>query len=237
MEMVSSAILFGIVLSFILIGPVFFMLLETSISRGWKAAITLDLGVLSADLLCISIAYYGSKDLAGIIQNTPSVYVFGGFFIFIYGMLMFISKPNLKMRHVSIANRNYIKTFFNGFLLNILNIGVIVFWFFIVGTVVIQYPEKNDAFLYMAIVLGTFFGIDLLKIILAQKVKEKLTLRRIFYFKKTIGFVLIIFGIIVALKGFGVFANIDEQIEDKIQKGMSHDKGERTIGINTFQIF
>lgn len=216
MEMVTSAILIGFILSLVLIGPVFFLLLETSVSRGWKAAITLNLGVITADILCIFIAYYGSKDLALAIQNNPSIYIFGGFFILIYGVIMFITKPNLKMRNVNIVNRNYFRTFMNGFLLNILNIGVIVFWFFIVSTVVIQYPKTEDTFLYMGIVLATFFGIDLGKIFLAQKVKESFTMRRIFYLKKTIGFILIIFGIIVVLKGFGVFEQIDRQIENKL---------------------
>lgn len=216
MELVSSAILIGFILSLVLIGPVFFLLLETSVSRGWKAAITLNLGVITADLLCIFIAYYGSKDLALAIQNNPSIYIFGGFFILIYGVIMFITRPNLKMRNVNVVNRNYFRTFMNGFLLNILNIGVIVFWFFIVSTVVIQYPKTEDTFLYMGIVLATFFGIDLGKIFLAQKVKESFTMRRIFYLKKTIGFILIIFGIIVVLKGFGVFEQIDRQIENKL---------------------
>src|SRR5690606_19609960 len=213
MELVTSAILIGFILSLILIGPVFFMLLETSVSRGWKAAITLDLGVITADVLCILVAYYGSKDLAGKIKEEPSIFIFGGFFIFIYGLIMYISKPNFKLRNLSILNRNYFKLFMNGFLLNILNIGVIVFWFFIVGTVVIQYPDQRDVLMYMGIVLATFFIIDLFKIFLAHKVKESFTVRRIFYLKKTIGFILMIFGIIVILKGFGVFANIDEQIE------------------------
>lgn len=216
MELVTSAILIGFILSLILIGPVFFLLLETSVSRGWKAAITLDLGVITADILCILIAYFGSKDLALAIQNNPSIYIFGGFFILIYGLVMYVSKPNVKMRNINVVNRNYFKTFMNGFLLNILNIGVIVFWFFIVSTVVIQYPKTEDTFLYMGIVLATFFSIDLLKIFLAQKVKESFTVRRIFYLKKTIGFILIIFGIIVVLKGFGVFEQIDQQIEKKL---------------------
>ena len=50
MDLVSSAILIGILLSLILIGPVFFLLLETSVSRGWKAAIILNLGVIAADI-------------------------------------------------------------------------------------------------------------------------------------------------------------------------------------------
>lgn len=213
MELVTSAILIGFILSLILIGPVFFLLLETSISRGWKAAIVLDLGVITADILCISVAYFGSKDLALAIQNNPSIYIFGGFFIFIYGLIMSITKPNLKMRNVSVLGRNYLKTFMNGFLLNILNIGVIVFWFFIVSTVVMQYPRENDFLLYMSVVLGTFFIIDLLKILLAHKVKSEFTFRRVFYFKRTVGLILLVFGIIVVLKGFGVFAVIDERIE------------------------
>ena len=223
MELVTSAILIGIILSLILIGPVFFMLLETSVSRGWKAAIVLDLGVITADILCILIAYYGSKDLAVAIQNNPSIYIFGGFFILIYGLIMFISKPNFKMRNVNLINQNYIKTFMNGFLLNILNIGFIVFWFFIVSTIVIQYPKKEDTLMYMGIVLATFFCIDLGKIFLAHKVKESFTIRRIFWFKKTIGFILMLFGIIVIMKGFGAFEKLDERIENSIQKGVSHE--------------
>ncbi len=223
MELVTSAILIGILLSLILIGPVFFMLLETSVSRGWRAAIVLDLGVISADVFCILIAYFGSKDLALAIQNNPSIYIFGGFFILIYGMIMFISKPNFKMRNLNLVNQNYFKTFMNGFLLNILNIGVIVFWFFIVSTIVIQYPREEDTLLYMGIVLATFFIIDLGKIFLAQKVKDSFTVRRIFWFKKTIGFILMIFGIIVVMKGFGAFDKIDQRIENQIQKGVSHE--------------
>jgi threonine/homoserine/homoserine lactone efflux protein len=224
MELVTSAILIGVLLSLILIGPVFFMLLETSISRGWKAAITLDLGVICADIFCILIAYYGSKDLALAIQNNPSIFIFGGFFILIYGLMMYISKPNFKMRNVNIVNKNYFKTFINGFFLNLLNIGVIVFWFFIVSTVIIQYPKEEDTFLYMVIVLITFFCIDLIKIFLAQRVKESFTIRRVFFFKKSIGFILMIFGVVVILKGFGVFAKIDQQIENKIQRGVSYEK-------------
>ncbi len=224
MGLIESAILIGVVLSLVLIGPVFFLLLETSVSRGWKAAITLNLGVITADILCIAVAYYGSKDLALAIQNNPSIYIFGGFFILIYGLVMFISKPNFKMRNVNLINQNYFKTFMNGFLLNILNIGVIVFWFFIVSTIVIQYPKEEDTLLFMGIVLTTFFCIDLGKIFLAQKVKESFTMRRIFWFKKTIGLILMGFGIIVVLKGFGVFSEINEKIENRIQKGVTHEK-------------
>jgi len=54
---IISAIPLGFFLSF-MIGPVFFVLLETSVVKGFKAAIILDLGVVLADVIFILIAYF-----------------------------------------------------------------------------------------------------------------------------------------------------------------------------------
>jgi threonine/homoserine/homoserine lactone efflux protein len=52
----------GIFLSF-MIGPVFFILIETSITKGFRAALTFDLGVVLGDIFFIGIAYLGSYRL------------------------------------------------------------------------------------------------------------------------------------------------------------------------------
>jgi threonine/homoserine/homoserine lactone efflux protein len=56
---ILAAIPLGVLLSF-LIGPVFFVLLETSVTKGFRAALVFDLGVLLADILFILIAYFSS---------------------------------------------------------------------------------------------------------------------------------------------------------------------------------
>ena len=55
-------ILYFIFLSF-LIGPVFFVLLETSAVKGFRAALVFDLGVVFADIVFILIAYFSSYKL------------------------------------------------------------------------------------------------------------------------------------------------------------------------------
>ena len=55
-DLILKGVVTGFVLS-IMIGPVFFVLLETSIKKGVRAALALDLGVLLSDLLYILIAY------------------------------------------------------------------------------------------------------------------------------------------------------------------------------------
>ncbi len=53
---ILTAIPLGIFLSF-LIGPVFFVLLETSAVKGFRAALAFDFGVILADIVFILIAY------------------------------------------------------------------------------------------------------------------------------------------------------------------------------------
>ena len=53
---ILTAIPFGIILAFT-IGPVFFVLLETSATKGFKSALIFDCGVILADILFILIAF------------------------------------------------------------------------------------------------------------------------------------------------------------------------------------
>lgn len=220
MELIFSAILIGFVLSTILIGPVFFLLIETSIRKSWKSAVTLDLGVIAADILCIAAAYYGSKDFADYVTTHPKfyrIYIIAGFFVIIYGIFMYFSRPKLHLENdEQLVSKNYLRTFFNGFVMNLLNIGVIVFWFVIVSSIMIKYPYPSDFVLYMGVVLLTYFFIDLAKIFLAGKLQKRINDDMVFRIRKGVGICLLVFGIIISLKGFGFFKEIDRKIENKL---------------------
>ena len=72
LELILSAVGLGIMLSLVFIGPIFFLLIETSFTRGPRHALALDLGVILADITCIVAAYYSSHDLVTIIDRHPS---------------------------------------------------------------------------------------------------------------------------------------------------------------------
>lgn len=57
LELILSAVGLGLMLSLVFIGPIFFLLVETSFSRGPRHALALDFGVISADILCIIAAF------------------------------------------------------------------------------------------------------------------------------------------------------------------------------------
>jgi len=97
----KNALLIGFFMAF-MIGPVFFMLIQTSILKGARAAIAFDLGVIIGDLTFILIAYYGSRPLLEKIKDDPRLFFIGGFVLIIYGLITYFDKENKKR-----SNRKY----------------------------------------------------------------------------------------------------------------------------------
>ena len=215
-ELIFSAIGLGLMISLVLIGPVFFLLIETSLSRGHRHALALDLGVITGDVLLIMVAFFSSHDLLDIIDRHPSFYRITAFIILIYGLYMIMSKARLHMAgEEKLISSNYLRTFLNGFLLNVINIGVVVFWLITVISIRKQYPETGEFVIYMAVVLATFFTIDLLKIYLARLFHDKVSATLVNKIRAFVGSILLIFSIIIFLKSFGMFKEVENRIENR----------------------
>jgi len=203
---IKNAALFGFFLAF-MIGPVFFMLIQTSILKGARAAIAFDVGVLLGDVAFILIAYYGSKNLLEEIKDDPRLFFIGGFILIIYGVITYLDKsdkkeveaPDIK---IPIEN-NYLKLLLKGFFLNFINIGVLAFW---LGLIVVIGPtldmNPNHIFWYFFTIIISYFITDLGKIFLAKQLKSKLTPMVIYKIKRGMGVLLIVFGTLLMLKGF-----------------------------------
>jgi threonine/homoserine/homoserine lactone efflux protein len=204
----KNAFLIGFFMAF-MIGPVFFMLIQTSILKGTRAAITFDLGVILGDLSFILIAYYGSRSLLEKIKDDPRLFFIGGMVLIVYGMITYFDKENKKeaienssMINVHIKN-NYLKLFVKGYFLNFINIGVLAFW---LGIVLVVGPtlkmNQSAIFWYFGTILFSYFITDLGKIFLAKKLTNKMTVPVIYRVKKIMGIILIVCGVFLMLKGF-----------------------------------
>lgn len=219
LELIFSAVGLGFMLSLVFIGPIFFLLIETSFSRGPKHALSLDFGVIAADILCIFAAYFASEDLINLIDQHPGFYRITSLIIFVYALYMMNSKTKM---HISgeekLIGQNYFKTFINGFLLNILNIGVILFWLVTVISVRNSYPKTNEFIFYIVLVIATYLSIDLLKIFLAKQFHYKLTQKLANTIRKTVGIILILFSLLIFLQSFKKFNQFDKRLEKAEQK-------------------
>lgn len=216
LELIFYAIGLGIMLSLVFIGPIFFLLIETSLSRGPRHALALDLGVVAADILCIVASYYSSQDIIQIIDQYPSFYRISAFIIFIYGIFMLVSRTKMHLSgEKTLISQNYWKTFLNGFLLNILNIGVVLFWLGTVVSIRKNYPDTGLFLLYISIVILTYLGIDLLKIYLAKTFQQKLNQQVANKIRKGVGVILLIMSGFIFLQSFDKFNPLNQKLESQ----------------------
>lgn len=191
-----------------MIGPVFFVLLETSAVKGFRAAFVFDLGVVTADILFITLAYFSSYRLILSIKNDPAIYIFGGILMLTYGIISFLkikkATKNLDENLViEITKNNYLSLFFKGFLLNFINVGVLLFWFLILITFGPKLElESSRMIVFFSTVIGTYLFVDTGKIILAKQLKHKMTPNNILKIKKIISILLVAFGLVLMFQGW-----------------------------------
>ena len=203
---IISAIPLGFFLSF-MIGPVFFVLLETSVVKGFRAAIIFDLGVVLADIIFILIAYFSSYRLIESIKDDPALFIFGGLVMLTYGIISFVknnkdSKKGIDEDPTELAKNNYLSLFIKGFFLNFINIGVLGFWLAILITIGPQLELKASRMItFFATLIITYFITDIFKILLAKQLRNKLNPKNILRIKKFISIVLIISGIFILSQG------------------------------------
>lgn len=192
----------------VMIGPVFFVLIETSISKGIKAALFFNSGVLTGDVVFILVAYLSSYQLIQRIKDDPLLFITGGLIMTVYGIFSLWYLRNSKSIQneskvvVKLNKKNYLGLFVKGFLLNFINIGVLGFWLGVIITVTPRLEmETSRIILFFAAVILFYFLIDLVKISLANQLKKKLTTEVIFSIKKYTSVSLIVFGVVLTFQG------------------------------------
>ena len=203
------AIPIGIVLAFT-IGPVFFTVLETSISKGVKAAIFVDIGVVLSDVVFFIIAFFSTNSLLNSIkENTGSWYFLGGVLLVAYAGISLIkiiqekNNPENKQGAEIKSSPNLVKMVVKGFLLNIINVVVLFYW---VGIILYFGPQldmdESKIYFFFLLIIATYFSIDLGKIYLAQQLKKQLTDVVIKTIKIVVNSFIVICGMFLIFKSF-----------------------------------
>lgn len=223
------ASLYGFLLAFA-VGPVFFTLIETSITKGFKAGVFFDLGAMFADIIFILIAYFSTSKILERVKDDPGLLIFGGAVLIAYGIISYIrtAKSFIKIvrEHYAVkVKKDLGGLFLKGFLLNFVNFGVLAGW---IGTIIMANAltsSENGVFLFLTTVLVTFFVTDLVKITLAKRLKSKMTPRFIYKTKKWVSILIMLFGVVLLLQGI---------FPDEVQKGLDRiPSPKERIEVNT----
>lgn len=177
--MIGEPILEGVKLGLLLsmmIGPVFFALMTTSLAHGFRQSAILAFGVLVSDLIYVFGSYLGVHFLKKIPAIDDYLGLVGGVILIGFGINFMVKKV------IPISGENLVvkpkkrKAFFQGVGINGINPFVMLFWLSIASMVSIKsfwgMPER--IFFYSSLLL-TIFGIDILKAFLASSLRSILS--------------------------------------------------------------
>lgn len=195
----------GFVLS-LLLGPTFFLIIETSIKHGIKSALFLDLGVLVADIIFIIIAFTFFREIPLLEKHENTLAFAGGVIFILFGAYTFAkggTKKHSENEPIQ-AGQKYLRNFLKGFILTLVNIGILFYWF---GVMALGYTKNKyddqQITVYLVCILVVFFGIDTVKIFGAGQIRKIVTPELLQKFNWVVGVIMSIFGLFMIVKGFG----------------------------------
>jgi threonine/homoserine/homoserine lactone efflux protein len=205
---IYEGILLGLFVAFS-IGPAFFALINTGIHHGFKAGATVALGIFFSDLffiaITVSLIHFGMSDVITNPKHQAFMGVVGGIVLIVYGVIHFIQKDvkNQADTEIIIESPNTFSLLSKGFLLNLFNPFVWVFWMATSTAISSKYDFNILHILTFYIsTLSIVLGTDLLKTFVGHKIKEKLNAVILLRIRQVTGVFLIAFGLYLIYKVF-----------------------------------
>lgn len=202
---IISGIVFGLILS-VMVGPVFFTLIQTSLQEGFKAGSHFALGAMLSDTTYIMLGYFfASKlDLTG--DNKTIFGICGGILLISFGVYQYFKKVKLAemdKKEKAIHARYTLQ----GFVLNAANPAVLLFWLSVLGQVKLKVRyETIHEVLFFSCCLIAVFSSDLLKAYGAHKIKKILKPIVLTWINRIAGLILFGYGCWMIGKAIGWWA-------------------------------
>lgn len=209
MQAFLNGISWGLFLS-ILIGPIFFALIQAAIEKGFRAGLMVGLGIWFSDLLFIALIYWG---ISSVIAWTewdgfkPTIGIFGGLVLIAFGVgtLWTKSSPVLldkKEKNTSTAKTtSYLSLWLKGFLVNTINPFTLLFWIGLLSSIAGKPNFDNtQALFFFSGILGTIIFTDSIKIALAKFIRQWMTLHHILWMRRISGLAFLLFGLVMIVR-------------------------------------
>jgi threonine/homoserine/homoserine lactone efflux protein len=208
MNALYEGIILGFTLAFVFgFGPAFFALIQTAIHRGFWSGILLAFGIFLNDLVIVVLGLLGSVNVIKGSENYQLMGIIGGAVLIIFGIVTYTRKKASKGSDAN-GNGNPHGLIFivKGFLLNLLNPFVWIFWLTVIVSATATYKANtNSLMLFFGGTLGVVLFSDIFKVFMASKLTNFINDKFLNRINKLAGIALVLFGaflIVRAVFGF-----------------------------------
>jgi threonine/homoserine/homoserine lactone efflux protein len=205
MDVLFDGIKMGFLLA-ILVGPLFFALVQTGVEEGFRAGAMVGAGIWVSDASFVVLVYSGLSYIRQIVEGeafTVTVGIGGSIILVVFGLGALLVKPPAFQLGSSNPTRHtpYYKLWLRGFLINTVNPFTIFFWMGLMSTLLIRDNiSGGDAVVFFAGLLGTIVVTDVLKVVLAKRIRKWMKYKHVLLMRRVSGAALLIFGVILLLR-------------------------------------
>ena len=201
-EAIVSGLTLGLVLA-ISVGPVIFTIIKQSLVNGKEGGFCFVVGVWLSDIVLVIISNAFSEVVRNLMVYEKPLGLIGSAFLILMGVFyVFFKKIKLQASSddtiVRFRKRDMAKIFSSGFLINTLNPNVFIFWLATATNFAIKYSFEQRMVIF-TVCLALNIAADILKVLMAGKLRSRLTLHNISVINKISGTLLIGFGIALLL--------------------------------------
>lgn len=195
-----AALLKGIVLGLMLsisVGPVIFSIIKQSINNGHKGGFAFIAGVSASDIALVVVSNIFTELFGSLLDYKTAIGIGGSALLIALGVYVtFFKKLKLNqdgLQVISLNTHDYIKIFLAGFFMNALNPTVIGFWLLTSTSLLIE--SLNYRLVVFLTCLLVVAGFDIAKVMLAGRIRQKLTPHNVHIINRVSGLILIGFGV------------------------------------------
>ena len=211
-----EGVIIGLSLALVMgFGPAFFTLIQTSINRGFKSAMLLDIGIILNDIMVVVLMMMTNVQF-NITDKDNLLYagISAGIILIIFGIYTFNLSPK-KIIHISEHNNEKIDKMnekfddepkwyvyvSKGFIINIFNPFVWIFWITCVATASSNFEGNKYSMIILFVgIFSTVLFFDILKALGAYSLKKFFTVKMMKKLNQVTGIALILFGLFVIVR-------------------------------------
>lgn len=206
-EAIVTGLSLGLLLA-VSIGPIIFAIIKQSLNNGLKGGLFFVAGVSFSDILLVSVCNLLSSFFKAIAEQKLLIGICGSALLLIIGVYTLFFKKVITddsggLQEKVFNKRQLAGIFLAGFFMNILNPGVFIFWLIATAKVQSQMLQQMHpirfVFTVYIICLAFVLATDVAKVLLAGKIRPKLTPHNLHIINKVSGVILIVFAISLAL--------------------------------------
>jgi threonine/homoserine/homoserine lactone efflux protein len=201
---IRDGLILGITLSTLFgFGPALLALLQISLSRGFKSGFALAFGIFLSDFFMVMLTFKGVTKIIEEPSNKIAFGIGGGLVLMVFGIFTFLKKPKLESEEIKVEHPKTMAFIVKGFLLNIANPFVWLFWMGTMIAVSSNYEQDKKAIiLVFSIALLTVLISDFTKSFLSDRLKPLITARLLTIINRIAGIGLFLFGISIIYRAF-----------------------------------